>query len=377
MAAIKLKYVNKFRNKHRKDRRLRYYFRRRGGKAIPLPGLPGSDEFMAAYAAALTTTSSAPTTEIGADRTTPGTINALVVNYLKSSAWLNDIAEDTRKNRRHVIERFREKHGDKRVALLRRDHFETMLKEIKTPATKHFWLRAIRSLMRSGIPSMLKADPTAGIAVKRSKTAGHHTWTEAEIARYRAHHPLGTQARLVLEFALQTMSRRGEIVRLGPQHAKRGQNGEWRIKIERIKGSNPVDIPMTPELLAACQAMPRTGLAYITGQSGKPLAKMTLGRKFAKWATEAGLPNGCRLHGLKKSGMCSIVLAGGTAPELLAWSGHKDMEVAQKYIEEAFKRPELADAAFAKLRTKRGGIAQTSPSPVHKHSKKAAKNGPF
>ena len=32
---------------------MRYYFRRRGTKAIPLPGLPGSEEFMAAYAAAL------------------------------------------------------------------------------------------------------------------------------------------------------------------------------------------------------------------------------------------------------------------------------------------------------------------------------------
>ena|SRR6516162_315621 len=53
MARIKLKYVNAFANRGRKDKRVRYYFRRRGGKAMPLPGLPGSEEFMAAYAAAL------------------------------------------------------------------------------------------------------------------------------------------------------------------------------------------------------------------------------------------------------------------------------------------------------------------------------------
>ena len=53
MALIKLKYVNAFANRDRKNPRLRYYFRRRGSKAIPLPGLPGSEEFMAAYAAAL------------------------------------------------------------------------------------------------------------------------------------------------------------------------------------------------------------------------------------------------------------------------------------------------------------------------------------
>ena len=33
--------------------RIRYYFRRQGTKAIQLPGLPGFDEFMAAYARAL------------------------------------------------------------------------------------------------------------------------------------------------------------------------------------------------------------------------------------------------------------------------------------------------------------------------------------
>jgi hypothetical protein len=53
MALLKLKYVNSFANRDRKDGRLRYYFRRRGEKAIPLPGMPGSEDFMAAYAMAL------------------------------------------------------------------------------------------------------------------------------------------------------------------------------------------------------------------------------------------------------------------------------------------------------------------------------------
>ena len=52
MARIKLKYVNAFSNRDRKSQRLRYYFRRRGSKAIPLPSMPGSEEFMAAYATA-------------------------------------------------------------------------------------------------------------------------------------------------------------------------------------------------------------------------------------------------------------------------------------------------------------------------------------
>ena len=84
----KLKYVNAFANRNRRNPRLRYCFRRRGSNAIPLPGLPGSEEFMAAYAAAL---ASLPehSVEIGVGRTLPGTINALVVNYYSSGEWQN------------------------------------------------------------------------------------------------------------------------------------------------------------------------------------------------------------------------------------------------------------------------------------------------
>ena len=151
MAQIKLKYVNGFANPDRKSQRIRYYFRRRGTKAIPLPGLPGSEEFMAAYHAAL---AGLPhkSSEIGASRTSPGTINALVVAYYKSAEW-NSLAPDTRKSRRRFIERFRIQHGDKRVALLRRDHIEQMLAAIEKPTAKRGWLKAIRPLLQSAVPS--------------------------------------------------------------------------------------------------------------------------------------------------------------------------------------------------------------------------------
>src|SRR4051812_29839843 len=115
MATLRLKHVNSFRNKQRKDARVRYFFRRRGGKAIPLPGLPGSEEFMQAYAAALASVPTA-TMDIGAGRTAPGTINALCVAYYQGN-WLG-LSKDTQKCRRAIIERFRGLHGDKRVAML-------------------------------------------------------------------------------------------------------------------------------------------------------------------------------------------------------------------------------------------------------------------
>ena len=213
----------------------------------------------------------------------PGTINALVVNYYSSSEW-QKLASDTQKNRRRVIERFRAEHGDKRVALLQREHILKMLAAIDKPSTKRNWLKAIRGLLQAAVPSMRRDNPTEGIAgIKMPRSKGHHTWTGEEIALYRAHWPLGTQQRLVMEFALETASRRGEVVRLGPQHVRNG-----RIHIERTHGSEDVDMPMSPELHAACAAMPRAHLTYIVTVYGKPRSKYGLGNDFAKWAVRRG-----------------------------------------------------------------------------------------
>jgi hypothetical protein len=91
------------------------------------------------------------------------------------------------------------------------------------------------------------------------------------------------------------------VVRLGPQHV-------GRIRIERRHGSADVDIPLTPELEAACNAKPKGHLTYMVTAYGKPVCR--LGNDFAHWAKEAGLPKRCRLHGLKKGGMRRLAEAG-------------------------------------------------------------------
>jgi integrase len=261
MSRIKLQFVQAFieRNDH-----VRHYFRRRGYKRTSLPGLPGSEEFMAAYAAALACTPEV-VPEIGAKRTEPGTINGLVVAYYKSAGWTG-LNIGPQENRRPYIEQFREAHGNKRVVLLQREHILKMMAAIPNVYARRMWLQAIRPLLASSVPTMRKDDPTEGIkGVKLPKSSGHHTWSDEEIQRYCAYWPLGTQQRLVFEFALEAVSRRAEVVRLGPQHLRNG-----RIRIERVKGSKPVDIPVTPELQAACDAMPKGHALYMVNRYGQP-----------------------------------------------------------------------------------------------------------
>jgi integrase len=337
MGAVNLKYINEFRDRHGKVRR---YFRRRGMReAIPLPGLPGSEEFMSVYTQLL---AQVPVVEIGSDRTQPGTIDALVVSYYRSREW-DALGLETQKERRRIIERFRAVDGPKRVATLKQHNIENMLAKIEKPAAKFHWFKAIRALLKHAVPSMRKDNPTDEIkGVRLPKTKGHHTWTGAEIEEYRAYWAVGTQQRLVLEFALETASRRCEVVRLGPQHVKDG-----RIRIERAKGSHDVDILVTPELQAACDAMPKGHLTYIVTAWGKPRSPHGLGVDFAKWATKAGLPKHCRLHGLKKASMTRMAEDGGTTHELAAFSGHKTLSQVELYTKDA-DRKRLADAGMAK-----------------------------
>jgi integrase len=329
LARIRLKYVNSYFDRFGVER---HYFRKRGmKKGIALKGIPGSEEFMAAYAQALAGLPDAEKIEIGAKRTLPGTIDALCVSYYRSEAWLA-LAEGTRRDRRPIIERWRERYGSYRVALLRREHIVKMLAEIDKASAKRSWLRSIRHLLEHAVPVMVKENPAACVAMPKIKIKGHHSWDDAEIAQFRAYWPYGTQQRLVFEFALETVSRRGEVVRLGPQHVYIDEeDGKPWIRITRTHGSDDVDVPVTPELMAAIDAMPKKHLTFIVTATGKPRSKAALGVDFRKWARAAGLPDHCRMHGLKKAGMTRRANAGDSTRKLMARSGHKSSAMVDLY----------------------------------------------
>ena len=101
MTSFRLKYVNEYRDRHGRVRR---YFRRSGYAKTPLPGLPGSAEFMAAYQAALD--GNPPKPMIGAARNAPGTVAAAISLYLGSSSFAA-LAFETQRTRRNILERFR------------------------------------------------------------------------------------------------------------------------------------------------------------------------------------------------------------------------------------------------------------------------------
>src|SRR6516165_10851751 len=108
------KYVQGFVDRHGKAR---FYFRRAGFKMVPLPGLPWSPEFMAAYEQAM----AAQPMQIGSAHVKPGTLRALAVSYFASPEFRTK-KSGTQYTYRYIIDRLCRDHGDKRPVLLHREH---------------------------------------------------------------------------------------------------------------------------------------------------------------------------------------------------------------------------------------------------------------
>jgi integrase len=338
MGRIKLPHVNSFRNRHGT---MVFYFRRRGCKGVRLRGVPGSPEFMAAYAAAI---DSAEPIVIGAHRAKVGTVAATVGLMLASVAFAN-LADGTQRLRRNILERFREAHGDKRIATIERKHVQAMVDaKAATPSAARNFLAVVRSLMQFAIEAGIRADdPTIGVKRVKIKSDGFITWEEHHIAAFEARHPIGTMPRLAFELALGTGQRRSDLVKLGRQHVR----GDM-IAVRQQKTSKPLMIPISNQLRAAIDAMPADRLTFITATRGEPYLPTSISNWFRDRCREAGLPIGFSVHGLRKAVCRRLAEAGCTEKEIGAISGHKSLRMMQRYTEAA-DQEHLARAALERL----------------------------
>jgi integrase len=333
------KFVQGFVDRHG---RARFYFRRVGFKNVPLPGLPWSPEFMAAYETALTA-DSAPGVVIGASRSKPGTVGALVAAYFAHGQ--NGLADETKRKRRHSLEHFREQHGDKRVALLQPAHIVNMLNLIKKPHAQKNWLKSVRALMRFAVSTSVRADdPTDRIKTMKVKSDGIRTWSEEDIAQFRAHHAVGTQARLALELLLDTGQRGSDIVRMGRQHLHDGL-----LRVRQKKTGSELLLPIDPDLQDILASMPNSNLTFLTTANGAPFTASNFGFWFHRMRVEAGLPAGLTAHGLRKAACRRLAEAGRSANEIASISGHKSLREVERYTRAA-DQVRMAKSAKAGLR---------------------------
>ena len=216
----------------------------------------------------------------------------------------------------------------------------------------HFRLKRVRVLLRFAIERQYRDDdPTIGV---RCKPIGdeHHTWTEEEIAQFREFWGLGTRQRLAFELALCTSQRRTDLATMRWDHLVAG-----RIAVRQSKTGVALLVPVHPELAGAIDTVPvasRKGpmLPRLDRPKGRHLTPESLGNLFADWIAEAGLPDRCVLHGLRKACCRRLAEAGCSEKEIASISGHKTLGEIARYTRAASQEL-LSRAAMARVQKAR------------------------
>jgi integrase len=246
---------------------------------------------------------------------------------------------------RNILERLRERYGDHDASGMKSGNVRKLMGEkAATPDAANRLLTLISILMEHAISAGWRDDnPAFGVKRIKHRSTGFATWGEPDIAAYRAHYPLGTRERLVLELALGTASRRGDLVQLGWRHVVKG-----KIVIKQNKTGAAVEVPIVQELYTALDLCSRDRLTFIAQADGRPLGVESLGTGFRDWVRMAGLPDQLSLHGLRKAAARRLAEAGCTPHEIMAITGHKTLSEVERYCREAEKK-RLAETGMGKV----------------------------
>lgn len=306
-----------------------WYFRKGDGPRIRLPDTFGSDEFKAAYDAALSGAPKRPAREAS------GSISWLVARYRESGAFLH-LAESTRYQREMHLKQMVAGAGDKPFAhVTKATIIAAMDKRAATPHHANNMLTALSKLFEWAVANdHVKANPCDGVKPFKAKIIGHHPWSVEQVEQYRKAHPVGTKARLALDLLLFTGLRRSDVIRAGKQHVRDGVLS-YRTK----KTGAWVHIPIFADLQTSIDATPTGDLTFLTGERGRQFASPEVfGAWFRKQVEAAGLPAECTAHGLRKAGATIAANAGATAHELMAMFGWSRISMAEVYTKEANKR---------------------------------------
>lgn len=322
MAKFTLRYVQTFTDRHGVRRN---YFRRHG-KRVALPGLPGSHEFMNAYAAALA--QQRPQEPLQREDAKAGTFATLAVAYFGSVNFKN-LSPSSRRNYRRIIDGFVRAHGHRRVDQFKREHAIKLIGDMADrPGAAITLLKRLRTLIRFAVDiGWITADPTQRIRSYKSKE--FHTWTEPEIAQFEARWAIGAKQRLAFALLLFTGQRGSDVCRMTKP------DGNGRLRVVQQKTGAKLVITVHRDLRAVLDASPGEHLTILSTSYGQPFSVKGSGQFVSAAIVDAGLPTRCKAHGLRKAAARRLAEAGCSANEIMAVTGHKTLSEVERYVRAA------------------------------------------
>lgn len=340
MAKIELRYVQAYDDRHGKRR---HYYRKPGQKRIPLPGNPGSTEFMAAYAAADGSTPEGA----GARKTNPETINAMLVAFYQSAKF-KKLSAGTQHTYRRQLDTFRmrkapgskQTYGEKSAKTIQPKHLDDIFEDLAaTPAETSNLRKRLLAAFRIAIKKGWRNDnPVRETEKIEYDTVGFTPWSEDEIAQFREFWKEGSKQVRVLTIFLTTGVRRSDAHTFGRQHIRDGL-----VRVRQAKGGEMLVIPAHADLLALVEATPAGQLTFVVTEYGQPFTRAGLTKWFGDCAFKA-LGYRRTPHGLRKAVGRRLAEAGCSESQIAAVLGHKDPNTAKIYTRSASQALMASDA---------------------------------
>ncbi|MCM2396217.1 tyrosine-type recombinase/integrase [Rhizobium sp. S95] len=336
----------------RTDGVLRFYFRRKGQKKIRLPGHPGTDEFKAAYYAALS--GETKNKHGGPKMSSKGTLRWLCEQYFQSAEY-KKLDKRTQRVRKGIIEHMwaepikpgsEKLFEDMPISALSPKAVRTLRdRKAELPEAANGRVKALRSVFSFATKpdvELALTNPARDVGYFKSETEGFHSWRDDEVAKFEAAHPIGTKARLALALMLYTGQRRSDIVLFGRQHVS---DGWLKFTQQKNKHRKPVrlELPIHPDLRTIIDASPCGDLAFLVTEFNKPFSANGFGSWFRKRCDEAGLPH-CTAHGLRKASATRLANRGATEHEIMSVTGHATSKEVTRYTKAANQKRLAAKA---------------------------------
>jgi integrase len=354
MVSISYPFLVRDRDRHGNER---FYVRKVGVPKVRLRSVPGSAEFDAEYRDALNAVAEAkPIAPVKRE----GTWRWLCERYMRSAAF--KVLHPSTQNRRlrELQATWTEPRkagvaeciGDMSVARID-ERGVIVLRDRKTGAgleAANQRLKAIKAVFGWAKESgLIKLNPALGVRSIHVGTEGIHVWSAAEIERYKAVHPPGSKAYLLLMLLLLTGVRRSDVIKLGRQHEGKAPDGSETLTFTMTKNEHRkpvrVTIPLLPELRKVLDMSPTGPLTYMVTAYNKPFTVGGLGVRMKRWCRQAGLPE-CSSHGLRKAAATVAAENGATEHQLMAMFGWMSPNMARLYTRSA-QRDKLAASGMA------------------------------
>ncbi len=365
MAKIELKYV---------DMRIRrgrvyYYFRKRGMKLVPLPGVPGSEEFSAAYEACLAAHAPRTLHKVRqGERTAVGTLGWAIREYKSpdNPPWKR-LGDSSKAVYLRAFDWLEDNHGTVLLSAFDQDMMRAIRDErAASPSVANLtvdkfgqiwsWAKEFRTAELRGPFKLPAISPTFGVKSLDTEGKPAPAWP-AELCAAMEQHP----SRAMVTFyylARYTGQRRGDCCDMEWAHYNERTG---KIFVMQEKTNTRVWVPAHRRLREYLATVPRTTTRKGVEQDNTHILTSQYGRKFAATGVTNRIIEITRddlgfkdedgdvysPHGLRHACGAALAEAGCSAQEIMSILGHLTERQANHYVAQA-NRNRLGEVAMGR-----------------------------